>query len=87
MCQSCVNDGLMTAEDFAARLAAGDKSVVAMLSLDFPDFLESISACLALEMEGGLSLDDALEAGKEAVDIWLQTRKADALAVAAMEGL
>ena len=87
MCQSCVDQGLMTAEDLAARLARGDKDVVAMVDLDFPDFLEAISECLALEMEGGLPLDVAIEAGKVAVDIWLAAQAQQARELAALEKL
>lgn len=53
MCQACVNEGRITAEELATRLGAGDKSVVVLGELEPKEFARQVTVmCLSLILEG-----------------------------------
>jgi hypothetical protein len=47
MCQKCVEDGTLTQEEFEARRAAGDQSVLPLIELPLDEFLDQVSLAAA----------------------------------------
>lgn len=60
MCQECVNEGHMTAQELADRLAAGDQSVVALGALEPGDFIETLVDMTLEVVSVGMPMDEAL---------------------------
>jgi len=65
MCLECVENGRMTAEEYAERRAAGDKTMVPMLELEPGDFRDSLAHFVALLVENGTPREEAVQVGQD----------------------
>jgi hypothetical protein len=74
VCQTCVNEGRMTAAELAEALAAGDLGAVAMVALEPPEFLVALALTVEQAIQLGTPLDEALEIGRECIALYCVIR-------------
>lgn len=60
MCQACVDEGRMTAEELATAVARGDPSAIALGSLEPKDFSKALASVTVSAMLAGMAPDRAL---------------------------
>lgn len=74
MCQACVDEGHMTAEELARRLSEDDRSVMALATLEPADFMREVAKACIGNIMTGMDPELAVELAKELVAIYVLAR-------------
>lgn len=61
MCQSCVDEGHLTAKELADRLGAGDQTVVAIVALEPAAFIDALVEMTLEVTTAGMDMGEALQ--------------------------
>ena len=74
MCQGCVDQGRMTAEELATATAAGDITVIPLMNLSPKDFSKSLAAVTVSAMLSGMEPGAAVAAAVLVAKEYARTR-------------